>query len=136
MEPSSTLQETATPPSVGELTADFAKQKRAKSPPLAFEKTSNDSLAPLTSPHSQTAPLTDSAEKTLARIMGRLSPSLQPGEDEEQEWQVVVDQQAAAIQLLHDAFAAERQAWRLEKDRLYHRIASLEKLLKTGDGYR
>lgn len=118
---------------MGDLSAEFAKQKRAKSPPLAFEKTSNDSLAPLTSPHSQTAPLTDSAENTLARIMGRLSP---PRVSEEQDLQVVVDQQAAAIQLLHDAFAAERQAWSLEKDRLYHRIASLEKLLRMGDGYR
>lgn len=132
---SATMDPSARPgttPSVGELSAEFAKQKRAKSPPLAFAKTSNDSLAPLTSPSSQTAPITDSAS-TLSHIMGRLSPA-RPGE--EPDLQVVVDQQAAAIQLLHDAFAAERQAWSLEKERLYQRIASLEKLLKTGDGYR
>lgn len=65
--------------------------------------------------------------------MGRLSPRAAAGD--EQDLQVIVDQQAAAIQLLHDAFAAERQAWSLEKDRLHNRIASLEKLLKMGDGY-
>lgn len=64
--------------------------------------------------------------------MGRLSPA-QPGE--EPDLQVVLDQQAAALQLLHDAFAAERQAWNMEKERLYCRIASLEKLLRTGDGH-
>lgn len=50
--------------------------------------------------------------------------------------QAIVDQQASTIQLLHEAFAAERQVWSLEKERLYQRIASLEKLLKTNNGYR
>ncbi len=57
-------------------------------------------------------------------------------EGEEPDPQVIVDQQASAIQLLHDAFAAERQAWSLERERLYFRIANLEKLLRTGNGYR
>lgn len=61
--------------------------------------------------------------------MGLTSP-------QEQDLQVIVDQQANAIQLLHEAFAAERQVWSLEKDRLYQRIASLEQLLKTRDHYR
>ena len=56
--------------------------------------------------------------------------------ESEQDLQVIVDQQASALQLLHDAFAAERQVWSLEKDRLYNRIASLERLLKTRDHYR
>ena len=121
-----------TTPSVGELSAEFAKQKRAKSPPLAFEKTPNDTLAPLTSPSRQTTEALNS-ERITSSSMGRLSPS-QPGEIP--DLQVVVDQQASALQLLHAAFAAERQTWTLERDRLYHRIASLEQLLKTGDGYR
>lgn len=66
--------------------------------------------------------------------MGRLSPP--PIASEAQDLQIIIDQQASAIQLLHDAFAAERQAWNSEKERLYTRIASLEKLLRVGDGYR
>jgi hypothetical protein len=65
--------------------------------------------------------------------MGRLSP-LPDGDA--QELQGIVDQQASAIQLLHDAFAAERHAWNRERERLYYRIASLEKLLRNADGYR
>ncbi|EMC99060.1 hypothetical protein BAUCODRAFT_64864 [Baudoinia panamericana UAMH 10762] len=65
--------------------------------------------------------------------MGLTSPQ---APDSEQGLQVIVDQQSNAIQLLHEAFAAERQVWSLEKDRLYQRIASLEKLLlKTRDHY-
>ena len=54
----------------------------------------------------------------------------------EQHLQILVDQQASALQLLHEAFGAERQAWGLEKERLYQRIASLEQLLKSGDHWR
>lgn len=50
--------------------------------------------------------------------------------------QTIVDQQANAIQLLHDAFAAERQVWSLERGSLYQRIAKLEQLLKNRDHYR
>lgn len=119
-------------PSVGELSAAFAKQKRAKSPPLAFEKTPNDTLAPLTSPtRPQSTSILGAA--LSSPTMGRLN-SPPPGD--QQDLQVIVDQQTSAIQLLHDAFAAERQVWSLERERLYYRIASLEKLLRTGDGYR
>ena len=121
-----------TTPAVGELSAEFAKQNRARSPPLAFEKTPNDTLAPLTSPpRAQSGSIFDAVASSPT--MGRLN-SPPPGD--QQDLQVIVDQQASALQLLHDAFAAERQAWSLEKERLYYRIASLEKLLKTGDGYR
>lgn len=54
----------------------------------------------------------------------------------ERDLQVIVDQQANAIQLLHNAFAAERQVWVLEKERLYQRIDRLEQLLKNRDHYR
>lgn len=67
-----------------------------------------------------------------ASIMGRLSP----GDGSEQHLQVIVDQQANAIQLLHEAFAAERQVWSLERERLHQRIANLERLLKNGDHHR
>jgi hypothetical protein len=128
----STASLPGTTPSVGELGAEFARQKRAKSPPLAFEKTPNDSLAPVTSPtRARIGQLDDISLSSPS--MGRLSP--QQAADA-YDMQVVVDQQASAILLLHDAFAAERHAWSLERERLHYRIASLEKLLKTADGQR
>jgi hypothetical protein len=104
------------------------------SPPLAFAPTSNDSLAPLISPSSLASQRRDrnsfsSPSPQHSAIMGLQSP-------QEQDLQVIVDQQSSAIQLLHEAFAAERQVWSLEKDRLYQRIASLEQLLKNRDHYR
>ncbi|TKA65164.1 hypothetical protein B0A55_09664 [Friedmanniomyces simplex] len=63
--------------------------------------------------------------------MGLMSP--QAHGEGEMDLQVIVDQQANALQLLHEAFAAERQVWSLEKERMYQRIASLEQLLKTRD---
>jgi len=65
--------------------------------------------------------------------MGLTSPQA-PGS--ELDLQGIVDQQANAIQLLHDAFAAERRVWSLEKDRLYQRIAGLEELLKSRGHHR
>lgn len=130
MESTASLPDTTL--SVGELSAEFARQKRAKSPPLAFEPTPNDALAPLTSPPRSRMGQLDNISIS-SPTMGRLSP-LQAGDA--QDLQVVIDQQASAIRLLHDAFAAERQAWSLERERLHHRIACLERLLKSADGYR
>jgi len=62
--------------------------------------------------------------------MGILSP--QPT-GTELDLQAIIDQQANALQLLHMAFAAERQAWSLERERMHQRIASLESLLRNGD---
>ena len=62
--------------------------------------------------------------------MGIMSPQ------GERDLQVIVDQQASAMDRLHEAFAAERQVWSLEKDWLHQRIASLEQLLKTRDHHR
>ena len=107
-------------------------QQRAKSPPLAFEKTPNDSLLPLnTPPPLDSEPAADGVNSP-SQAMGRLSPFSGGTLD----LQAIVDQQTNAIQLLHEAFAAERQVWSLEKDRLYQRIASLETLLKSGDHWR
>lgn len=114
------------PSSHAETTAKTA-QKRPKSPPLAFEPTPNDSLAPLIS-HKSQEPL-DTAS------MGRLSP-LQDAHGHDTSWRKVVDQQAAATQLLHQAFAAERAAWASEREKLYLRIGSLERLVRGAEGYR
>ena len=121
-----------TTPSIGELSAQFAKQKRPRSPPLAFEPTPNDSLAPLSSPTRPDLGRLDRLSIS-SPTMGRLSPG---HADEMQDLQLVIDQQASALQLLHDAFAAERRSWSLERERLHDRIASLEKLLKNADGHR
>lgn len=103
--------------------------QRARSPPLAFVPTSNDALFPLRSPSVAESHRDHSrVHSPSLSAMGLTSP-------QEQDLQVIVDQQANAIQLLHEAFAAERQVWSLEKDRLYQRIASLEQLLKTRDHY-
>ncbi|KAK3109375.1 hypothetical protein LTR53_017434 [Teratosphaeriaceae sp. CCFEE 6253] len=112
------------------LSPKSTQPPRPKSPPLAFEPTSNDSLAPLTSPARSNRPFS-SISSPLHPTMGIMSPQASAGA--EMDLQVVVDQQASAIQLLHDAFAAERQAWSLERERLYYRIGSLEQLLKTRD---
>lgn len=109
-----------------------AQIPRVKSPPLAFEKTPNDALLPPTDTGNPTG---GSLAGSPSNNMGRASP-LSPGSMHEQHLQILVDQQANAIQLLHEAFGAERQAWVLEKERLYQRIASLEQLLKSGDHYR
>jgi hypothetical protein len=119
----------SSPPSVGGLSAEFAKQKRAKSPPLAFEPTPNDALAariPQSNSHSNiTSPPRASSE------MGPPQASHDP-----QQLQIVIDQQAAALQMFHSAHAAEREAWYSERDRLYARITSLEKLLRAREGHR
>ena len=103
-----------------------------RSPPLAFAKTSNDSLLPRLPP-----PYTDINSELLSlsppSVMGLTSPQ---APESELDLQMIVDQQASALQSLHDAFAAERQVWSLERDRLYNRITSLERLLKTRDHHR
>lgn len=120
-------------PSVGELSAEFRRQKQAKSPPLAFEKTPNDTItSPPQQEQSQQKQGLDSSGFGMAAMSQQ---TMQRPHEEVPDLQVVVDQQAAAIQLLHDAFAAERQSWNVEREKLYYRIAQLEKLLKTGEGY-
>ena len=118
-------------PSVSQLSADFAKEKRARSPPLAFEPTPNDALlAPIaTSP----SPDHHSHIDTLA-----LSPNMSKynaQSDGAKRLQAIVDKQAKLIDRLHDTFGDERKIWGLERERLHQRIAQLEGLLKTDDGY-
>ncbi|KAH9823658.1 hypothetical protein Tdes44962_MAKER04620, partial [Teratosphaeria destructans] len=116
---------------------------RAPSPPLAFAPTSNDSLGtgllsptPITTTTDTVTPITTTTTTRhsppfpSAAMMGLLGTGSSP---QERDMQVIVDQQNKALELLHEAFAAERQVWSLEKDRLYHRIASLEQLLRNKD---
>ncbi|KAM0716626.1 hypothetical protein Q7P37_008071 [Cladosporium fusiforme] len=104
--------------------------KRAKSPPMAFEPTPNDALAPIISPPLGYNP-TDPFLSPTGRIMspnGSLfgdSPDLQ----------AIVHKQTIAMSQLHSAFAAEREAWSCERENLYQRISSLEKLLITNSGH-
>lgn len=121
-----------TTPSVGELTAEFAKQKRAKSPPLAFEPTPNDSLAPRISPTRSRSGHFDNLSVS-SPTMGRLSPLHSA---EVQALQEVVDYQADALQKAHEEFAVERHAWYKERAGFRRRIAKLEQLLKNADGDR
>lgn len=120
--------------SYSESNASVPTATRPKSPPLAFEPTSNDSLAPLIFPPHAEFDIASPASTSPSRsVMGLTSPEA-PGS--EQDLQLIVDQQANAIHLLHEAFAAERQVWCLEKERLYQRIASLEHLLRRRDHHR
>ncbi|SMR50245.1 unnamed protein product [Zymoseptoria tritici ST99CH_3D1] len=98
--------------------------RRAKSPPLAFEKTPNDSLyAPIFPNRRRESPSGSPAN------MGFASPPT-PGE---RDLQVIVDRQANAFEKMYEAFQAERDVWKLEKQRLHGRIAALEQLLKSSD---
>ncbi|KAK1820811.1 hypothetical protein LTR12_004837 [Friedmanniomyces endolithicus] len=105
---------------------------RPKSPPLAFEPTSNDALAPLSSssPVAHTSLEFSPQSRSMSGIMS--PPAHGAGKV---DVQMIVDQQTTALQLLHEAFAAERQVWSMEKEQMYQRIASLEQLLKMRDHY-
>lgn len=103
--------------------------KRAKSPPMAFERTSNDALAPRISPPFQNIDPFTSASTHIMSPNG----SAYPGSP---DLQALVHKQANAISQLHLAFAAEREAWQYERENLYQRISSLEKLLVTNSGHR
>ena len=106
---------------------------RPKSPPLAFEPTSNDALAPLSSssPVAHTSLEFSPQSRSMSGIM-----SPQAHSAGKVDMQMIIDQQTTALQLLHEAFAAERQVWSMEKEQMYQRIASLEQLLKMRDHYR
>jgi hypothetical protein len=54
----------------------------------------------------------------------------------ERDLQVIVDRQANAFEKMYEAFQAERDVWKLEKQRLHARIAALEQLLKSNDHWR
>lgn len=108
------------------------KHAAQRSPPLAFEPTPNDSLAPPFSPTDH--PSLDLNSYTPPSVLGM--DGFDAVLDGGTHAQNIIDKQANAIQALHVAFAAERDAWRCERDRLHQRIHSLEKLLKAQNGHR
>jgi hypothetical protein len=99
---------------------------------MAFERTSNDALAPFISPsfaYQNIDPFTSTSSRVMSpngSIHGGSSPDLQ----------AIVHKQTHAMAQLHSAFAAEREAWVMERDNLYQRIRSLEKLLITNSAHR
>jgi hypothetical protein len=117
---------TSSPPLAGTPPAP----KRAKSPPMAFERTSNDALAPRISP-----PFYSGIDPFLSNSSRTMSPNGSPyGSDP--GLQALVHKQAQAMDQLHSAFAMEREVWTMEKAHLYERISNLEKLLNTNSGHR
>lgn len=113
-----------------------SRARPPKSPPLAFEKTSNDSLyAPVLAPEHPQLPHHPQHSRDYflpPAEMGLASPATTG----ERELQVIIDRQSSAIDKLYEAFQAERDCWLLEKRRLHGRIAALERLLKSGDHWR
>lgn len=108
---------------MAEQRAVAVAQNTPRSPPMAFEMTSNDALwAPS---QARVSPLTS---PPLSLFLD-FSPS-------ECEMQAQLDKQADALRLQNQAFAAERESWQLERDRLYRRIGALETLLKSASGHR
>ncbi|WPH02983.1 Hypothetical protein R9X50_00585500 [Acrodontium crateriforme] len=117
------------PPQIHALSASSENVPKPppKSPPLAFAKTSNDALESCILPPTITR-LSDSDDAISPSelfAMGFASPV--------PDLQIIVDQQAVALNKLHEAFMEERRVWDLQKEQLNRRIACLERLLKTGD---
>ncbi|GAB7348739.1 hypothetical protein MBLNU459_g7474t1 [Dothideomycetes sp. NU459] len=107
-----------------EQQAVAAAQKAPRSPPMAFEMTSNDALW--------------ARSQAVAPAAALTSPPLSKFLDfsaSECEMQAQLDKQADALRLQHQAFVAERDGWQLERDRLYRRITALETLLKSASGH-
>jgi hypothetical protein len=105
-------------------------QKALKSPPLAFEKTSNDALAPLISP--LTFDFNTGSPFSPSAVNGGMQRA---SSGDMATLQRVIDKQAKAIHQVHLAYAAEREAWLAERESLHQRIASLEMLLRADNGH-
>ncbi|KAF2150497.1 hypothetical protein K461DRAFT_269940 [Myriangium duriaei CBS 260.36] len=112
-----------------------APGKPAKSPPMAFQMTSNDSL---NAPRDYTLP----SQLPFQQMDYLTSTSAGYGTDYdvsspmELDLQGQVHKQVEALRLQHQAFVVERECWNMERDRLYKRIAALEALLKSPKGPR
>jgi len=109
--------------------------KAPKSPPLAFQMTSNDSLIAPMYPNQQSQMAFQSPQYifspgTQQKLEYQLDDPMQ------QELQAQIQKQAEALRLQHQAFAVERECWDLERDRLYRRVMALESLLKAANGHR
>ncbi|KAK6440974.1 hypothetical protein LTR95_002797 [Oleoguttula sp. CCFEE 5521] len=105
------------------------ERSQPKSPPLAFEKTPNDSLAPSTALNNNLED--DIGFSNTTFNMGSFGKAFTPSPS----LQTVVDKQARALHQLHLAFAAEREAWLCERESMQQRISSLERLLSVNNGH-
>lgn len=99
-------------------------QKAPKSPPLAFQQTSNDAL------WSPFNPI------TLQALSQASSPYLVNGNPSDNEMELQLEKLNDALRLQNQAFVAERESWQMERDRLHRRITALESLLKVPNGQR
>ncbi|CAD0099325.1 unnamed protein product [Aureobasidium mustum] len=105
------------------LDAPPTKQVPPKSPPLAFQVTSNDSLwAPSFNPM---------AMQSLSQVS---SPYFLGTSPTENDMQAQLDKLNEALRLQHQAFVAERESWQMERDRMQRRVSALESLLKSPNG--
>ena len=120
---------------MAESTTKPAATKPAKSPPLAFQVTSNDSLVAPINP-SATMGIFHSPDSTTSPSAQNKLSSFGQSDYNERQLQIQVHKQAEALRLQQLAFAAERECWDFERDRLYRRILSLENLLKSVNGHR
>lgn len=118
------------PGDMADQTTDTTAPQPPKSPPMAFEPTSNDVLAPSLKPSERVSNHFKSSGPSVygAHEFGPTSM--------EQELQAQIEKQAEALHSLHEGFSKERESWRLERDRLYRRIDSLEALFKIAGGHR
>jgi len=100
---------------------------------MAFERTSNDALAPRISPpfsYQNIDPFASTSSST--HIMSPNGSTYTGSPD----LQALVHKQANFIAQLHLTNDMERDLWRCEKEALYQRISNLEKLLNTNSGHR
>ncbi|KAG9649965.1 hypothetical protein KCU86_g17376, partial [Aureobasidium melanogenum] len=105
------------------LDAPPTKQVPPKSPPLAFQMTSNDSLwAPSFNPM---------AMQSLSQVSSPYYLGTSPTEN---DMQAQLDKLHEALRLQHQAFVAERESWQMERDRMQRRVSALESLLKSPNG--
>ncbi|GAM87172.1 hypothetical protein ANO11243_051930 [Dothideomycetidae sp. 11243] len=113
----------------------LAPLKPAKSPPLAFQMTSNDSLM---APRDFTQPsqLPFRSPDYLTSGSGGYGSDYEVSSPMELDLHGQVRKQTEALRLQHQAFVVERECWEMERDRLYRRIAALEALLKSPKGLR
>ena len=107
-------------------------KQRPKSPPLAFQMTSNDALNPPTN-HNQMSFHSSEHEYSSSR---QQKPNWDLPTSMERALQAQIKKQADTLRMQHEAFAAERDCWEVERDRLYRRISSLESLLRSANGHR
>lgn len=141
-------------PGVSPTQTPASSRQQPRSPPLAFQPTSNDSLA--APPLRPTLPRVDSSTEFAAIMASVRSPDAEFHRIIELQTNALDSQNTAntlvhnAMDLLQSAYAAERQAWAAEKqawaeqkllwaaerDQLLGRVGALEGLLHRDSRHR